>query len=35
MIHDAPQMLRWLQRKIDRTAQPGTIEAYRRRKHTG
>ena len=35
LIHEAPQMLRWLQRKIDRTACSGTVEAYRRRKHTG
>jgi len=35
MIHDSPQMLRWLQRKIDQTARPGTVEAYRRRKHAG
>lgn len=35
MIHDAPHLLRWLQQKIDRTARPGTVEAYRRRKHIG
>jgi len=35
MIHESPQMLRWLQRRIDQTARPGTVEAYRRRKHTG
>jgi hypothetical protein len=35
MMHDAPQMLRWLQRRIDQTARPGTVEAFRRRKHTG
>jgi hypothetical protein len=28
-----PHLLRWLQRKIDETAHPGTLEAYRRRKH--
>ena len=35
LMHEAPHMLRWLQRRIDRTAHSGTLEAYRRRKHTG
>ena len=35
LMNEAPQMLRWLQRRIDKTARPGTVEAYRRRKHTG
>ncbi len=35
LIHEAPHMLRWLQRRIDQTARTGTVEAYRRRKHTG
>jgi hypothetical protein len=35
MMQDAPHLLRWLQRKIDGTAHPGTLKAYRRRKHPG
>jgi hypothetical protein len=35
LMNEAPHLLRWLQRRIDRTARPGTVEAYRRRKHTG
>jgi hypothetical protein len=30
-MYDRPELLRWLQRRIDRTARPGTIAAYRRR----
>jgi hypothetical protein len=33
MMDESPQLLKWLQRRIDRTAHPGTLEAYRRRKH--
>jgi hypothetical protein len=35
LMNEAPHLLRWLQKRIDRTARPGTVEAYRRRKHTG
>jgi hypothetical protein len=34
-MHDRPELLRWLQRRIDNTADPNTIAAYRRRKRTG
>ena len=32
---DAPWLLDWLQRKIDRTARPETLEAYRKRRQCG
>jgi hypothetical protein len=34
-MYDEPWLLRWLQRRIDRTARPGTLAAYRRRRRTG
>jgi hypothetical protein len=34
-MHDRPELLRWLQRRIDNTADPTTIAAYKRRKRTG
>jgi hypothetical protein len=36
MMEERPELLRWLQRRIDRTAHPDTLAAYkRRRRRTG
>jgi hypothetical protein len=32
LMADRPELLRWLQRRIDRTATPETVAAYRRRR---
>jgi hypothetical protein len=34
LMEDRPHLLAWLQRKIDRTARPETLEAYRRRRRS-
>jgi hypothetical protein len=34
-MEDRPELLRWLQRKIDRTARRETLAAYRRRRRAG
>jgi hypothetical protein len=35
-MEERPELLRWLQRRIDRTAHPDTLAAYkRRRRRTG
>jgi hypothetical protein len=34
-MFERPHLLAWLQRKIDRTARPGTLDAYRRRRGQG
>jgi hypothetical protein len=34
-MEDRPELLRWLQRKIDRTARAETLVAYRRRRRAG
>ena len=35
LMSDRPELLRWFQRKIDKTAAPATIDAYRQRRHSG
>jgi hypothetical protein len=32
LMEEAPWLLAWLQRRIDRTARPATLAAYRRRR---
>ena len=34
-MEDRPELLRWLQRRIDRTAHPDTLAAYQRRRRSG
>jgi hypothetical protein len=34
-MFERPQLLAWLQRKIDRTARPETVDSYRRRRGQG
>jgi hypothetical protein len=34
-MDERPELLRWLQRRIDQTARPDTLAAYQRRRRTG
>ena len=35
LMEDRPELLRWLQRRINQTAHPDTLVAYRRRRRAG